>query len=159
MSQYDLNISDDTVGILLSVGAGMKLPASLSTIESLELVIDALANSLDAQIEVATSAEGTPLQMQEAVEAILNPNIGQGTLTMTDTPTLAPVKSELSLQDIINAGGMHGKQVDDPLMQESVRIVYNQLDRDSWDTPLSERLVTQTVHLLQEQLQGRTLGM
>jgi hypothetical protein len=149
--ELTLNISDETVGILLNIGAQMKLPEVLSTPEALELVIDALANSVDTQMEVANLSDSKPIEMQAAIDAILNPDISTG-YTAPEEQDAPKEKPKLTFEQVIEMGGNHGKEIDDPLTRIASTMVHNQLDQDMWNTRKADELVTQTLQFLTKKI-------
>lgn len=146
-----LSLSNEAMEILENLAGRMRLPAELPLEERIAIVIETMADSVDAAMEVATSNEGSPISMQEAINAVLNPDISTDFKMPDDVPA-PPEPKQMTLQEIIEKGGMHGKSVSEPLMQEAVVLVYNSIDKAEWNTPIADRLVGETYDLLKKKL-------
>ena len=73
-----IEIPDDICDILMDICSKMRIPATLTIEERCEFAIDALANSYDAAMPVRAEQlkEHTELNMEQAINTALNPNIG-----------------------------------------------------------------------------------
>ena len=151
MPEFVLNISPDTVDILLNIAERIGIPDEIDNVEErLELAIDGIANSIDTQFEVATSDEGTPLQMQEAVDKLLNPNIST---TFSQPTTISTTPHDLTWDDILELMPDTMSFPDDPIIKKAVVIVFNQLHQDEWTSEHAERLIDQTIAILKKEEQ------
>lgn len=148
MSEYILNISDDTVDILLAIAERIKVPVEIDNIpERLELAIDAMAMSIDTQMDIMASSEGTPLQMQAAVDALLNPNIS----TTFRAPDTGDAESKsLTWEQICAIYPEYPQDAIDDIRKQAITIVFNELQQDEWASEHAERLIDQTVELLKK---------
>ena len=157
MASHTINISDDVRSILLNVADRLGLPPDIEEDEQLSIAIDAIANSIDTAMEVATSAEGTPLQMQDALEAVLNPHIG--TVFVQPTTAAKAERTLLSWEDIVaimkednKTLGLYNDntlvdQYDAP-SKEAICLIFNQLPQDEWSSEHAEKMIDQTIAIL-----------
>lgn len=155
MPNFNITLSDDTAQILFVLGQRMRIPVELSQDETLELIIDALANSLDTQMEVATTNVGNPIAMQEAIDAILNPDIST---EFVQPNTEAPIKEEFNFKKLFEMGGTGGKEVDDVVMRKTLVFVYEKLPRDEWGSSEAQKMVDQTYPIMQRAIQDHKEG-
>jgi len=150
MPDFKITLSEDTAQILFGLGQKMRLPAELSQDETLELIIDAIANSLDTQMDVATSNTGNPIAMQEAIDAILNPDIS----TEFVQPNTEPMtKDVFDFKKLFELGGTNGKEVNDPVMRKTLVFVYGKLPRDEWGSSEAQKMVDQTYPIMLKAVQ------
>lgn len=148
MANYILDLSDEIVTILMQVADQIGIPPEVEKVEErLELAIDAMANSVDSATEVATRADGTPLQMQAALDAILNPDISS---SFTQPTTAAIQAGEgLTWEGITNILGTATCHPDiDDVTRKAMLIVFNELPQDEWTGEHAEKLIDQTIALL-----------
>ncbi len=151
MSTFHIEIEESTVRQLVALADWMGIPAQLPIEERLSQIILVLADHADANVGLVDyESDGEPLQLDAAVEAVLSPSIATD---FTPPKEQAPaVRAKLSLNDIMQLGGMHGKHVEDPVMAQAVEVVYNNIDRSDWDSALSDRLVEETAELIRTQV-------
>jgi hypothetical protein len=147
MPNFSIDLSDDTVNILVAISESLGLPPELSLDERLAFTIDAIANSIDSTHEVDTEAEGQPLQMQEALETILNPHIGSSYTKPTTTGVAG--RTQLVWQDIKKLlPDIEEKEQYDNLTRDAICIVFNELPQDEWSSEHAEILIDKTIDLL-----------
>ena len=155
MPNFQLNISEDVVNILMHVADQIGVPPEIEdTAERMELAIDAMAQSVDSQIEPAAHSDGEPLQMGAAVEALLNPNISTD---FTQPNTAKPAGNGLTWEEIVALyPANHFDDVDETTKQ-AITIVFNELPEDEWTSEHAGRLVEQTVELLRKEDSKKTI--
>ena len=146
MPTFTLTIKDTTVGILFDIASNLSLPEHLTLEEKLSTAIDAIADSMETVSDVEVVSAGEPLQMQDALEAILNPNISS---TYTPPSTPIPVSKNLTWEDIIALRpDIESNGALDEVVKESICIVFNELPTDEWDTPHAKALIEKTHYLV-----------
>jgi len=150
MPEFQITLSEDTAQILFGLGQKMRIPPELSQDETLELIIDALANSLDTQMDIATTNVGNPIAMQEAIDAILNPDISTDFVQPETEPMIRDV---FDFKKLFEMGGTQGKEVDDPVMRKTLVFVYEKLPRDEWGSSEAQRMVDQTYPIMLKAVQ------
>ena len=151
MPSFTIDISEDTTNILCAISDSLGLPPECSIEDRLAFTIDAIANSIDSANEVSTSDEGTPLQMQEALESILNPHIGSSYTKPTTQAADTPDRT-LTWEDI--KALMPDIDVDDQydtITRDAVCIVFNELSQDERTSEHAESLINKTIALLRRQ--------
>lgn len=146
-----LKISPETEELLIAIGDRMGLSQEgLQTEEIMELVIDTMANSVDAQFEYATTGEGAPLSMDDALNAIMNPDISTEFVQPT---TVMETPYQLTWEDIVALDPHHDADKHTDIERRAIVIVFNQLPKDQWASEHAEKLIDNTVLLLQKNAQ------
>ena len=148
MASHIIDLSDDARIILLSVADRLGLPPDLTNEdEQISMAIEALANSVDTAMEVAVMDDGKPLQMQEALNAILNPHIGT---EFVQPSTAAFIEKEaLSWDDIVKLlPTIEADEPCDEVTRQALCIVFNQISQDEWSSEHAEKMVDQTIAIL-----------
>lgn len=153
MATHTLNLSDDLVSLLMSISDKMGIPPEIDSIsERIEIVIDVIANSVDAGFEVdSTDADG-PIQMEDAVNTLINPDISTNFINPAPVPTAGNVELAFDelMEKMYGADGPSAEQeVNDPTVRRALEIVFNQLPQDEWTSEHAERLIEETVALIQ----------
>jgi len=149
MAVFALDLDEDTVGILLQLGDQMKLQ-HLSTIEVLELVITQMADSIDSQMELRPAETGSPVEMQDAIDAIMNPDISLEFKQPRSLDAVVSAGGKITFEQLQAAG--FGKDITDPVLQEATTAVLNQLDREEWNAPYVAELIERTYRMLSEKI-------
>lgn len=145
---YALEISEETAAILNAVANDLKLPDELTETEKFEFVIATMADSIDTRAEVIYHDDSKPLQMQDAIDAIVNPNISK---VFKEPDTGALEHKSLTWEQIRAIMPLpQDADAPDDTTKDAIVIVFNELPQDEWASPHAERLIEQTIALLKK---------
>lgn len=158
--KYSLEIADDTRDILDGLAKKMRLPTELTQEESLEVAIAALADSYDAQNDVETEEEGSPIDadaLKKAIERTTDPDIST-TFKQPEGEAQAERPVKYTFEEICKVAPTNTFVVEIlkdegggdvvRLLKEAVMVTFSALPRSEWDTEQTKALVASSFELV-----------